>query len=470
MQPISHLQLFRAPGPSHLARFRYLTGLALLALLVSLGAPDRARAAPDDPALRARLTELPNGLQVLTLPDPSTPVVSLQMWIRVGSGDETRYTGLAHLFEHMMFRGTERLEPEAHERLIEARGGRVNAFTSRDVTVYFADITRDALPLVIELEAERLANLRIVEENLASERQVVLEERRLRTEDQPDGRAFEALLALAFQAHPYRVPPIGWRSDVEKVGVEECRAFFDTYYAPNNIVLSIAGDFDEEDALRRVRQAFGALKPAPSIPRNPTEEPEQRGERRQIVDFDLRSPILASAWKAPPAGHEDSAALDVTSVLLSGGRSSRLYRSLVYDSQVALSANGSYWELQRAGVFYAFATVRPGEEIDRVEALLMDEIARLRDEPVGAEELAKAKRQLEVDLIGDLDTAHGLASRIASDTITFGRIRPLEERLAAYRAVTAEDVQRVVRTYLRDDERNVVHVVAPPEEESGTSG
>ena len=430
-----------------------------------------AEAAPaasglDDPALRTRATTLPNGLTVLTLPDPTTPVVSFQMWIRVGSGDEARYTGLAHLFEHMMFRGTERLEPEAHERLIEARGGRVNAYTSRDVTVYFEDITRDALPLAIELEAERLANLRVVDESLASERQVVLEERRLRTEDQPSGRAFEALMALTYQAHPYRVPTIGWRSDIEAVTVDVCREFFGHYYAPNNIVLSIAGDFDEEDALRRVRAAFGDLEPSEVIPRNPTREPEQVGERRQDVFFDLRSPILAVAWQAPKAGDPDAAALDVASVLLSGGRSSRLYRNLVYDAQVALSSSGSYWELDRAGVFYSFTTVRPDAEIDRAETLLLEEIARLRDEPVGAAELAKAVRQLEVDLIADLGTAHGLASRVAADTITFGRIRPLEERLAAYREVTAEDVRRVARTYLLPDRRNVVRVVPPPDTEA----
>jgi len=465
------VNLMRFDSHTHLRRTFRICAVAAVALWI--GAATAGAAGPggdarpaggelDDPALRTRVTELPNGLTVLTLPDPTTPVVSLQVWIRVGSGDEARYTGLAHLFEHMMFRGTDRLAPEAHERLIEARGGRVNAYTSRDATVYFEDITRDALPLAIELEAERLANLRVVDENLASERQVVLEERRMRTEDQPSGRAFEALMALTYQAHPYRVPTIGWRSDIEAVTVDVCQEFFGHYYAPNNIVLSIAGDFDEAEALQRVRAAFGELEPSDSIPRNPTREPKQTGERRQDVYFDVRSPILAVAWQAPQAGAEDAPALDVASVLLAGGRSSRLYRSLVYDAQVALSSSGSYWELDRAGVFYNFTTVRPDAGIDHAEALLLEEIARLRDEPVSAEELAKAKRQLEVDLIGDLGTAHGLASRVAADTITFGRIRPLEERLAAYRAVTAEDVRRVARTYLQEDRRNVVRVVPPP--------
>jgi zinc protease len=436
--------------------------LAFAALALLVAAAPAAFARVEDPALRTRVTTLDNGLTVLTLPDPATPAVSFQMWVKVGSRDEARYTGLAHLFEHMMFRGTDRLPPESHERLIESRGGRVNAFTTADHTVYHAVVAPDALPLVIELEAERLANLHIDEETLASERQVVLEERRMRTEDQPTGRIFEALLNLTFMAHPYRVPVIGWRSDIEQVTVEVCREFFDTYYAPNNIVLSISGAFDEEDALARVRRAFARLEPVATIPRNPTREPPQRGERRAQVYFDVRGPILAVTWQAPATGHPDGEALDVASLVLSGGRSSRLYRGLVYETQQALAAEGSYWELADAGVFYAFAMVRPDGDIDRAERLFLAEIERLREQPVPEAELAKAKRQIEVSLLRGTTTAHALGSRIARDWVTFGRIRPIEERLAAYRAVTAADVQRVARTWLRPEMRNVVHLVAPP--------
>lgn len=461
--PGSDLRLRRARGlvaTRAALRFAILV-CALSSAPVALATPD-----VDDPAQRTQITTLDNGLTVLLLPDPATPAVSFQMWVRAGAKDETRFTGLAHLFEHMMFRGTDRLPPESHERMIEARGGRVNAYTTADVTVYYADVAPDSLPLVIELEAERLRNLRITEETLASERQVVLEERRLRTEDQPDGRAFEALLALTFTAHPYRVPTIGWRSDIEAVTVEACRAFFDTFYAPNNLVIAIAGNFDPADALARIRRSMGSLRPAASIPRNPTREPEQRGERRQRVHFDVRSPILAAAWHAPEAGHADAEALDVASLVLSGGRSSRLYRKLVYEQQQALGATGGYWELQQAGLFYAFASVRPDGAIDAVEKGFMDEIARLRREPVGAAELAKAKRQIEVDLVSGMETANETASRIAGEYVSFGRIRSIDERLRAYRAVTAADVQRVARTYLTDDRRSVVHVVRPPQPEA----
>jgi zinc protease len=414
-----------------------------------------------DPAERMVKTVLDNGLTVLTLEDHTTPVVSFQMWVQVGSRDEARYTGLAHLFEHMMFKGSQNVGPEEHARLINARGGRLNAFTSRDYTVYFEDVTTETLPLVIELEAERVAHLDISEATLTSEREVVLEERRMRTEDQPDGRAIETLLATTFQAHPYRWPVIGWRSDVENATVEACREFFDAYYVPNNIVLAIAGAFDTEEALATVRRTFGRLE-ARTVPRNPTEEPEQEGERRAVVHFDLRSPVLAAAWHAPKTGDPDAEPLDVLSQILSGGRSSRLYRRLVYDEQQALAAQGAYWELSDAGVFYAFATVRPDASIARVEELFMAEIDRVKREPVSAAELEKAKRQLEVGLVRGMATSDALASRIGREFSTFGRVRPLAERLGAIQAVTAADVQRVARKYLREEKRTVVYVVAPP--------
>lgn len=186
------------------------------------------------------------------------------------------------------------------------------------------------------------------------------------------------------------------------------------------------------------------------------------GERRSIVHFDVRAPLLAAAWHAPPTGHADGPALDVLSQILSDGRSSRLYRSLVYEKQQALFAQGGYWELVDAGVFYAFAGVRPDASIDAVERDFFAEIAKLRDEPVTAAELEKAKRQLEVSLVDGLRTNHAIASRIGRDYATFGRIRPLSELMAEIQSVTAEDVMRVAKTYLVDDQRTVVHVIPPP--------
>jgi zinc protease len=452
---------------------RRASGCTLLILVaLAVGGPSiRARAATfDDPALRLRTTSLPNGLTVLTLVDHSTPVVSLQMWVKVGSRDETRYTGLAHLFEHMMFKGSRNVGPEEHARILESRGGRVNAFTSNDETVYHEDVTPENLRLAIELEAERVANLDISEATLASEREVVLEERRLRTEDNPEGRLFEALLATTFTAHPYRWPVIGWRSDVEAVDVEASRRFFKTYYSPNNIVLVVVGDFDEAEALRDIERAFGDLEPAAEIPRNPTQEPAQNGERRSVVRFDVRSPTVAAAWHAPKAGHPDGPALDVAGQILSSGRSSRLYRRLVYQEQQALSAQGGYWELKDAGLFFAFASVRPGASTDRVEALLFEEVENLRSHEVSAEELAKAKKQLEVDLVSGLATTHALANRFGNDFVTFGRVRSIEEQLAALSAVTAADVQRVAQQYLGREQRTVVRLLPLTDDGAGPPG
>ncbi len=440
-----------------------------VALLIAWVAttPGSALSSPDfeDPASRAEVTRLPNGLRVVTLVDRATPVVSFQMWVKVGSRDETRWTGLAHLFEHMMFRGSKNVAPEQHARLINERGGRLNAFTSNDFTVYFEDVTSESLPLVIDLEHERVAHLRVDQQILDTEREVVLEERRLRTEDSPQGRAIEALFALVWKAHPYRTPVIGWRSDVEKATVQACQDFFDRFYVPDNIVLAVVGDFDRDAALAHIERTFGRLPSTGPVPRRPTLEPEQRGLRRSSVHFDVRSPILAAGWHAPPTGSPDAEPLDVAGQILSAGRSSRLYRSLVYDKEAALYAQGGYWELIDAGIFYALAGVRPGRSIEEVEDLFMAEVARMRREPVSQAEVDRAVRQLEVSMVSGLDTAHALASRLGREVSTFGRIRPLDERLEAYRKVTPEDVQRVMQQYLVEDQLSVVRVIPPPAED-----
>jgi predicted Zn-dependent peptidase len=309
----------------------------LIGLALALAA--QAAGALDDPAARTRLTTLDNGLRILTLEDRTTPVVSYQSWVHVGSGDEARWTGLAHLFEHMMFRGSKRVPGDLRDRLLRERGARGNAYTSNDVTVYFEDTSAENLPLVIELEAERFRNLEISPSVLDTERQVVLEERRMRTDDNPNGRLIEALLSLTFVAHPYRTPTIGWQSDVEKVDVATCLEFFRAYYVPNNVVISIAGDFDADDAIARIRRHYGSWERGPEPPRNPTEEPDQHGERRGVVHLPVRAPLVGAAWHAPKTGHPDGPALDLLGEVLSAGRTSRLQRKLVYEQQQALSGS-----------------------------------------------------------------------------------------------------------------------------------
>ncbi|HVH04810.1 MAG TPA: pitrilysin family protein [Myxococcota bacterium] len=437
--------------------------LALALALASALLPQASRTAEiDDPAARTRLTTLDNGVRILTLEDHTTPTVSYQTWVHVGSGDEARWTGVAHLFEHMMFRGSKRVPGAVRDALLRARGSRGNAYTSSDVTVYFEDTAAEHLPLVIELEAERFQNLVISPEVLDTERQVVLEERRMRTEDNPRGRMIEALLSLTFTAHPYRTPTIGWQSDVEKVDVDTCLEFFHHYYVPNNVVISIAGDFDQDDAIARIRKHYAGWERGAEPPRNPTVEPPQDGERRAIVHVPVRAPLVGVAWHAPKSGSPDGPALDVLSEILSAGRTSRLQRKLVYEAQEALNAYGGYWELEHEGLFYAGVGVRPGKDPARSEELLFAEIERLRRTPPTAAELEKAKRVFEVDMLAGLGTANALAGRNAEELLTFGRIRTIRERLDAVRAVTAAEVQRVAELYLKPEQRSVVHVLPAP--------
>jgi zinc protease len=231
----------------------------------------------------------------------------------------------------------------------------------------------------------------------------------------------------------------------------------------------VAGDFDSEEVLQLLRRELGGLRQARHIERNPTEEPKQLGERRATVYFEVAGPIVAMAWHAPATGHEDAEALDVASEILSSGRTSRLYRALVYDEPIALGAAGGYWELARAGLFFAWAQVRPDADADTAEARLAREIERLRGEPVSEAELAKAKRALEVGLIAGQGSSNALASRIAEDWVAFGRIRPLEERLAAIRAVQVADVQRVAKTWLVPEGRTVVQLLPPPAPAEGAA-
>jgi predicted Zn-dependent peptidase len=292
---------------------------------------------------------------------------------------------------------------------------------------------------------------------------VVLEERRLRYEDRPSGLAYEALSALAWKAHSYRTPVIGWRSDIASVPVEACRAFFETYYAPNNFIIVVVGDFDPKETLAHIERRFGVLPRGPEVVRSPTVEPQQRGERRATIEFDVKAARVLAAWHAPATGHADGASLDVAGQILSGGRSSRLYRSLVYDAQLATRAGAYYVEYMEAGLFYASAGVRPGKSIDQTESLLFAEIARMAQDGVDDGEVAKATRQLEVGLVGSLATTHSLANRIGIEISAFGTVRSLASRLDEIRRVTKEDVQRVLKTYLKDNQRSVVRVVPLPE-------
>ena len=422
----------------------FLLGAALLA-------PGPAHAA--DGVVAATLD---NGLRVLLLEDQRSPIVSFQVWYRVGSRNEQRgATGIAHFLEHLMFKGTPTYGRGQFARLVEQNGGQDNAFTSQDVTSYFVNIAADKLDLVIELEADRMQNLLLDPKEIDSERQVVIEERRTRTEDDPGGYLGEEVSSIAFKAHPYGYPIIGWTEDLRRITPEEIRAFHRAYYVPNNAMIVAVGAFRAGDALDRITKRFGRIPRGPEPPAVLAVEPPQNGERRTVVKKQAELPIVYLAWHVPNHRSDDSAALEVLSTVLSGGRASRLYKQLVYERQLALEAGGdySYFSLD-PNLFWFWATAMPGQTPETLEKELLLQMERLRNEPVTDEELRRAKNQIEAGFVFQEDSIHRRASLLARFELLGGSALK-DEFLAKIRAVTAADLQRVARSWFPEDRKNV---------------
>ncbi|MET0850206.1 MAG: pitrilysin family protein [Candidatus Rokuibacteriota bacterium] len=400
---------------------------------------------------------LDNGLRVLLLEDRRSPIVSVQAWYRVGSRDERPgATGLAHFLEHLMFKGTRAHGKGEFARLVEQSGGQDNAFTSQDVTAYYVDIAADRVDLVLRLEADRMRNLLLDPKEIDAERAVVMEERRTRSEDDPEGALSEELSAIAFKAHPYRWPTIGWMEDIRRVGPAEIRAFYDTYYVPNNALLVAVGDFDAPALLERVRALFGPIPRGPAPPAVTAVEPAQSSERRvSLRRASARLPSVSIAYHVPNHTSADAPALELLSTVLSEGRASRLYRTLVYEQQVALDAGGDYaFGSRDPNLFWFYATLQPGQAPEQIEQALLREIEALKTEPVPDEELARAKNQIEAAFVWAQDSIHSRASNLARFEL-MGSWRLLDRFVPAIRAVTAADLQRVARTYFAPDAKSV---------------
>ncbi|HEY2993786.1 MAG TPA: pitrilysin family protein [Methylomirabilota bacterium] len=429
--------------------------LLLLLALVAAGSPGTA-AEPPRAAARVLAVTLDNGLRVLLLEDHRSPIVSLQLWYRVGSRNEARgATGIAHFLEHLMFRGTPTNPPGAYARIVERNGGQDNAFTSQDVTSYYVDIAADRLDLVLALEADRMHNLTLDPKIVDSEREVVIEERRTRTEDDPGGALGEEVSALAFRAHPYGQPIIGWMIDIRRITREEIAAFYKTYYAPNNALLVAAGDFKAEAVLEKIKAAFGPIPRGPEPPKVLAVEPEQSSERRLTVQRPAELPIVYVGYPVPNHTSPDAAAFEVLSTVLSGGRSSRLYRHLVYERQLALEAGGdySYFSLD-PNLFWFYATPLPGQTPQTLEKELLAEMEQLRKEPVGEEELQRAKNQIESGFVFQEDSVHRRAALLARFELIGGYAQK-DQYLDKIRAVSAADLQRVAKQYFGEDKKNV---------------
>ena len=443
--------------------------LLLTSLAAMPAAPAPAQtAAPAPASLAVTEATLDNGLRVLVQDDPRSPIVAVQLFYRVGSRNERPgATGLAHFLEHMMFKGTATHGRGELGRLIEQNGGRDNAFTTQDLTGYYTNIAADRLDLVLRLEADRMRNLLLDPAEIESERKVVMEERRMRSEDDPDGLLWEAMLSLAFKAHPYGWPIIGWMSDIARIERTELRAFYDTYYVPNNAVLVIVGDVRPAEALALVRRHFGPIPRGAQPPPMTAIEPAQIDERRLLVrKVGAQLPIVNIAWHVPSHAAADAPALEVLSTLLSSGRASRLYQRLVYERRMVLGVGGDYSYFSfDPWLFWFYATPLPGQSPEVVEQALLAEVERLKQEPVGEEELARTRNQIEAAFIWRQDSVFSRASMLGRFEM-LGSWRLQEDYLPRLRAVTAGDLQRVARTYFAVDRKNVSILVpaepAPP--------
>ena len=424
-----------------------IPALLLFALLVPSGAPAQSRVVA---------ATLDNGLRVLLLEDARSPIVSFQVWYRVGSRDEhSGATGIAHFLEHMMFKGTPTHGAKQFARLVEENGGQDNAFTSQDVTSYYVDIAADRVDLVIDLEADRMQNLLLDAKEIGSEREVVIEERRTRTEDDPGGFLGEEVSSLAFKAHPYGAPIIGWMEDIKRITPDEIRAFYKTYYVPNNAIVVAAGAFKAGELLEKIKRRFGRIPRGKVPPPVLAIEPPQNGERRVTVTKQAQLPIVYLAWHVPNQKSDDAPALELLSTILAGGRASRLYRDLVYQRQLALEAGGdySYFSVD-PNLFWFWATPMPGQTPEKLEAELLAHMERLKTEPVTDEELTRAKNQIEAAFVFAQDSIFGQAMKIGYYEIT-GGWRQMDDYLNGIRKVTRDDIRRVARQYLKTDTRTV---------------
>jgi zinc protease len=409
------------------------------------------------PWFRVHEATLRNGLRVRVVPSAETPVVSLYTFFGVGSRNERPgLTGISHLFEHMMFNGSAKYGPNQFDEVLESHGGRSNAYTTHDQTVYYEEFAAEALEQVLDLEADRMRSLAISDRMLEREREVVKEERRLRVDNEVMGLIDEELQALVYQAHPYRWPVIGWMGDIEAIRRQDCESYFRTYYAPGNAVLWIAGAVDAEATMRRVRRAYGNIPRGPAVPAVVNAEPPQRGERRSVLSHPAQAPGLLVAYRGPPVSHPDALTLDVLEFILAVGEGCRLNRRLVYEEKVAVDVGMDWsWRLD-PGVLLFHAELAPDGDPARVEAALYREIAQLAEHGITERELTKAKNNLRAHLMRELTTSSGRAHALGNYETYLGSWRSGLRLGERYGAVDAASVQAAAARYLSPSQRSVV--------------
>lgn len=399
---------------------------------------------------------LDNGLKVLIREDHKVPLATFQVWYRVGSRYESSgKTGLSHLLEHMMFKGTPKYGSKEFSRIIQRNGGIDNAYTTKDYTTYFQTMASDRIDISIDLESDRMTNLIMDPKETISERSVVMEERRMRYEDDPQTSLFENTVATALMTHPYRRPVIGWMSDISSIQREDLYSYYKKYYAPDNAFIVIVGDVNADEILGKIRAAFGGKKKN-NLQKNPaTQEPEQKGEKRIYLKKEAELPYIMIGYHTPGFPQEDSFGLEVLNSILSGGKSSRLYKSLIYEKKLALNAGADYSGMYLDPfLFFVWGTLAPGKKVADLEKTFYAEIESIKNTPPSEQEVQKAKNQIEASFVFGQDSLYMQAMRIGMFEI-LGGWRLMDTYLEGIRRVTSEDVQRVAKKYLTEDNRTV---------------
>ena len=400
---------------------------------------------------------LDNGFKVIVKEDRRAPTAVHMVWYRAGSVDEVDgQSGVAHVLEHMMFKGTPNYGPGEFNKRVAAAGGRDNAFTNRDYTAYFQQVPKDKLEEVIKLEADRMWHLTLDEKEFASELKVVMEERRLRTEDQPGALLNEQVHAVAFLAHPYRRPVIGWMNDLENMNVEDARDWYNTWYVPNNATMVVVGDVDHQQVFKWAEKNYGGMPPGALPKRKPREEPPQQGVRRTTVKAPADLPQIMLAFKVPAirdvAKDDDGFALDVLSSVLSGHDAARFPRVLVKETRLAVSADAGYDGIGRGpGMFYLTGSPSAGKTVAELEAAMRAEIARVAREGVGEAELARARAQLVASEVYKRDSMFALAMEMGQMEVIGFSWKDSDQIIDRLKRVSAEQVKAVAAKYFGDD-------------------
>jgi zinc protease len=436
---------------------RSVAALALsLAAVCAATQPSSAAVRP--PKLPYQITTLPNGLTLVLSEDHSTPVVHLQLWYHVGSKNEKPgRTGFAHLFEHLMFKGSKNVQPEAHTSMISSIGGQSNAYTTDDETVFWETVPAQYLPLVLWLEADRMATLRIDKDTFTNERDVVKEERRMRVDNQPYGRLNEIIYDQAFTVHPYKHATIGSMADLEAASVDDVRDFYQTYYVPSNATMVLSGDFDSAQALQLAAQYVGRVPKAErEVPRDIPKEPPQTQEKRVTLREPWPLPAVVVAYHITFDGNPDSYPLHIAAKVLSDGQTSRIYSKLVYEKQMAVAAFGNANLIEDPNLFYAVAIVQPGHTPEEVTAALIAELDRLKTEPITDHELQRSKNQFARDYIMGRESNQQKATHLAHAVVIHHDIKTADGEFDIFQNITVADVQRVARTYFRPENRLVL--------------